>query len=154
MVLHKLARLSGIVRWSTSCLKVALLDKPSPQIAAEPLFWPQASLRRSATIWASLVWTPIHIHTDTMESCRCLASKTASSSQNKPTQLHVEVDGLKSRLYNRSSGQAASFKRPRLLGGDPLARARLVEKAALGISDERGEEQDNVSPTSTFTSSN
>ena len=83
-----------------------------------------------------------------MESCRCLASKAASSSHNKSTQLHIEEDGLKSRLYNRPKGQAASFRRPRLLGGDPLASARLVERAALGISDERGYEQDNVSPKS------
>ena len=59
---------------------------------------------------------------------------------------------MKSRLYNRPRGQAASFRRPRLLGGDPLARARLVERAALGISDERGYEQDNVSPSPHLTS--
>lgn len=52
---------------------------------------------------------------------------------------------LHKRLYDRSEGQAASYKRPRLLGGDPLAKVRLAQKAEQGITDERGHEQDNVS---------
>ena len=41
-------------------------------------------------------------------------------------------------------GGIGSTMRPRLLAGDPQTRARLAERAAQGISDERGWEQDNV----------
>lgn len=55
---------------------------------------------------------------------------------------HTQV---KAKLYDRGRGGSAHSGRPRLMGGDPLLKIRAAQKVALGIPDDKGFEQDNVS---------
>ena len=52
---------------------------------------------------------------------------------------------VKAKLYDRVRGASAHSGRPRLMGGDPIMKIRATQKLALGIPDDRGFEQDNVS---------